>query len=76
MKIGQTEISALADTQLVANYNHIVGIETKRLEASLHKKFKNMEFPPANTELKDALINEIKKRNIVIKINDIPDIWQ
>lgn len=68
MKYGTTEIKDLWDSQLLEIYSELVRSEEKRLKARSHEKFKKMEFAPTNpafTELKNAIINEIRKRKLM-----------
>ena len=78
MKYGLVEISDMNDLELLSSYKSMQDAEKKRNLASEHPKFnrdqvidnkmiKPMEFPPINPkflELKNALIEEINKRNL------------
>lgn len=68
MKLGNKEISALTDQELIAAYNNCGQVEKQRDEASKHEKFKKMEFPPPNPayiKLKEAIVEEMNKRKLL-----------
>jgi hypothetical protein len=81
MKYGTKEITELLDIELVQIVQNLNSVEKAREKASKHPKFnedriingrnlKKMEFPsltPQYLEMKQELLNELKKRKLEIE---------